>query len=80
MNFIKAAGKCTGRISDNYFYGPPTENHIEITATDFHISGLFMMSLEHERMPEVNALLSSPRKWWRRMLVAVARWLLRRAR
>ena len=68
-------------VMNNVFIGPATTDHIVLGDSGASIHDLFAMSSAHPRFDEVRAVLSlsTPRRWWRRALVSVARWMLRRA-
>lgn len=65
-------------LTSNVFIGPPTTEHISVSDDNVAVRDLLMLSTTHIASREVLTLLGR-RNGWRRVLVAVARWLLRRA-
>jgi hypothetical protein len=66
-------------ITGNYFVGPASEDHITIGRNGVVIKGLFAMSIDEASRVGVLALTTPRYSRWKRVLAAVARWLLKRA-
>lgn len=81
MEFIRilpSADDRAIRITGNHFVGTPTADHIEVGADSIVVRDMLATSIVHPHAREAIALLAPRPHWWRRAIVAVARWLLRR--